>query len=290
MNLAQSDTKKWLDRKEYPFKSNYIELPMGNMHYLDEGEGDPIVMVHGNPGWSFEFRNIVKQMSKTNRCIVPDHIGFGLSDKPYEWDYLPNEHAQNLDTLLESLDLKNITLVVNDWGGPIGLSYALKHPEKIKKIVIMNSWMWSVENEEHYQQFSKFMGGGFGKFMTKNFNFFGKVVLKGVLGDKKSLPKNIHKHFYKHMETPQDRKGCYTFPKQIIEASDWLDSLWKQKEKIDNIQTVIIWGMKDRAFREQELNYWIENWKNPEIIKLENIGHFPQEEDPESLIKVLKEE
>lgn len=290
MSLSNQNypNRPWLDRNEYPFESNFINVPAGKMHYLDLGEGDPIVMVHGNPGWSFEFRNIVKEMFKTNRCIVPDHIGFGLSDKPYEWDYLPQDHASNLEKLLNSLELENITLVVNDWGGPIGLSYALKYPEKIKKIIVMNSWMWSVENEQHYQQFSNFMGGTIGKFLTKNFNFFGKVVLKGVLGNEKSLPKNIHKHFYKHMETREDRKGCYTFPKQIIAASRWLNSLWEQREKIKDTPMTIIWGMKDRAFREIELKQWKSYWKNAKVIELDEIGHFPQEEAPNTLIHELK--
>ncbi|MBB6463763.1 alpha/beta fold hydrolase [Flammeovirga kamogawensis] len=281
--------KKWFDAKEYPFDDHFYKVPVGNMHYIDEGEGDPIVMVHGNPGWSFEFRNEVKALSKTNRCIVPDHIGFGLSDKPYDWDYLPEHHAENLELLLDSLDLTNITLVVNDWGGPIGLSYALKHPEKIKRIVIMNTWMWSLEDDEFYQSFSNFFGKGFGKSLTKRFNFFGKVALKGVLGDKKSLSKKIHKYYYKHMETPKERKGCYTFPKEIIDSSEWLASLWSQKSKIDTIPTTFIWGMKDRAFRDVELKYWVDNWNNFKVIELEEVGHFPQEESPQVLINELRE-
>lgn len=290
MNLSAQNTlyPKWLDRTEYPFQSNYFELSIGKMHYIDEGNGEPIVMVHGNPGWSFEFRNIVKELSKTHRCIVPDHIGFGLSDKPYDWNFLPKSHAQNFKLFMDSLNLDNITLVVNDWGGPIGLSYALKHPKKIKKIIILNTWMWSVTNDPYYQKFSKFMGGGFGRFMIKNFNFFGRKVVKKAVGNKKKLDKNIHKHYFKHLETKKDRKGCYVFPKEIIGSSEWLDSLWQQKEKISSIQTTIIWGMKDIAFREQELNYWIENWNNPKVIKLKEIGHFPQEEAPKKIISELK--
>lgn len=287
MSLS-AQNPKWLDRNEYPFESNFFQLPMGKMHYVDEGKGDPIVMVHGNPGWSFEFRNIVKEMSKTQRCIVPDHIGFGLSDKPYDWDYLPESQANNFELFMDSLNLNNITLVVNDWGGPIGLSYALKYPEKIKKLVILNTWMWSVENDPYYQKFSGMMGGSFGKFMIKNFNIFGRMVVKKAVGDKKKLTKNIHKHYYKHLESKKDRKGCYTFPKEIIGSSEWLNVLWQQREKINSIPTTIIWGMKDIAFREQELNYWTKNWKNPKVIKLEEIGHFPQEEAPEKLINELK--
>ncbi len=288
-NFAQkTDNPKWLDTKEYPFENHYFQLPMGKMHYVDEGEGAPIVLVHGNPGWSFEYRNIIKEMSKTNRCIAPDHIGFGLSDKPYSWDYLPKNHADNLEKFLDSLNLNNIILVVNDWGGPIGLSYALKHPEKIKKLVIMNTWMWSVENDPYYQKFSGMMGGGFGRFMIKNFNIFGKMVVKKAVGDKKKLKKEIHRHYYRHLETKKDRKGCYVFPKQIIASSDWLDSLWKKRNRIKNIPTAIIWGMKDIAFREQELDYWIDNWTNPKVIRLQEIGHFPQEESPMKVIEEIQ--
>ena len=285
---AQDEKPKWLNQKEYPFKSHFLSLDIGKLHYIDEGQGDPIIFVHGNPGWSFEFRNIIKELSKTNRCIAPDHIGFGLSDKPYSYDYLPKQQADNFEKLLDSLNLKNITLVVNDWGGPIGLSYAIKHPEKIKKIIILNTWLWSVENDPYYRKFSGMMGGSIGRFMIKQFNIFGKMVVKKAVGDKKKLTKEIHKHYYKHLATPKDRKGCYVFPKQIIASSSWLDSLWQQRQKINSIPTTIIWGMKDVAFREQELNYWISNWNNPKIIKLDTIGHYPQEEAPEILIEELK--
>lgn len=280
---------KWLDKKEYPFKGRFLELSMGKMHYLDEGHGEPIIMVHGNPGWSFEFRNIVKVLSKTHRCIVPDHIGFGLSEKPYSWTYLPRQHADNFEKLINSLSLGIITLVVNDWGGPIGLSYAIKYPEKIKKIVILNSWMWSVKSDWYYQGFSGFMGGAIGRYLIKHYNIFGKSVVKKAVGDSKKLTKYIHRHYYNHLETPQDRKGCYTFPKQIIGSSEWLDELWKKKENINTIPTTLIWGMKDIAFREKELKKWIEHWVNPKVIKLDNVGHFPQEEEPETLIKELLE-
>jgi haloalkane dehalogenase len=93
---------KWLDRKEYPFESHWFQLPMGKMHYVDEGTGDPVVMVHGNPGWSFEFRKVIRGLSQTNRCIASDHIGFGLSDKPFDWDYLPKSQAENFEKLMET--------------------------------------------------------------------------------------------------------------------------------------------------------------------------------------------
>ncbi len=280
---------KWLDRSEYPFESRYFHTPAGRMHYIDEGKGEPVVMVHGNPGWSFEFRNIIKEMSKTNHCIAIDHIGFGLSDKPFEYDYLPENQAKNFALIMDSLNLSNITMTFNDWGGPIGLSYAIKHPEKIKKFVIMNTWLWSVEDDPHYQKFSGFMGGGFGKFMIKNFNLFAHFFLPKVFGDKKNLPKHIHKQYYKHLATRKDRKGCYTFPKHIIASSNWLNRLWEQREKINSIPATFVWGMKDIAFREKELNNWLGNWNNPRVIKLDGVGHYPQEEAAEDVIKAIRD-
>ncbi len=278
---------KWLNKNDYSFPSKYFKTAQGNMHYVDVGEGDPIVMIHGNPAWSYEYRNVIKGLSDKHRCIANDHIGFGFSDKPSNWDYLPEHHAQNLEALLNHLELKNITLVVNDWGGPIGLSYALKYPEKIKKLVILNTWMWSVENDPHYQKFSGFMGGNVGSFLTKYFNFFGKSVVKMVFGDKNKLKNGVHEHYYKHLEKPSERKGCYTFPREIIGSSKWLASLWEQREKINKIPTTFIWGMKDIAFRENELNTFVNHWHNPKIIPLPDAGHYPQEESPETLVMEL---
>src|SRR4029077_21135086 len=106
------------------------------MHYLDEGRGEPLLFVHGNPTWSFYWRTLVTGLSDRYRCIVPDHIGCGLSDKPQGWTYNLQGHIDNLVQLIDALDLRDITLVVHDWGGPIGMGAALKHADRIKRIVI----------------------------------------------------------------------------------------------------------------------------------------------------------
>ena len=275
--------KSWLSKTEYPFKSNYYKLPIGKMHYLDEGSGFPIVFVHGNPGWSYEYRKQIKELSRTNRCIAADNIGFGLSDKPYDWNYLPQNHAENFAAFIEHLKLDKFVLVVNDWGGPIGLSYAINHPEKIKHIIITNTWLWSSKDDLYFRMFSGFVGGPIGRFLIRKYNFFGKVIIKSCFADKSKFDKTV----YEHLETEQDRKGCWTFPKQIIAASDWLESLWQQRSKIQEIPKTIIWGMKDIAFREKELNIWDKGLKNKEIIRLKNAGHYPHEEAAERFSEVL---
>ncbi len=281
----QRKKPEWLDQNEYPFESHFLTVPAGNLHYIDEGQGDPVVMVHGNPGWSFEYRNLVKALSAVHRCIVPDHIGFGLSDKPQNWSYRPKDHAANFEQLMLVLDLSNITLIVSDWGGPIGLAFAIKYPARIKKIIVLNSWLWSVKQDPYYRKFSGFMGGVVGRFLIRRFNFFGKVIVKKAMGDPGLLNENVHRHYYRHLATAAERKGCYTFPKEIIASSDWLDELWQQRERISSLPTTIIWGMKDIAFRKQELNHWRTHWGKPHVVQLERIGHFPQEESPEVILR-----
>ena len=286
---AEMEYPKWLDREEFPFDAHFFETPQGHMHYVDEGEGEPIVMAHGNPGWGFEFREVIKAMSPTNRCIAADLIGFGLSDKPESFDYKPQSQAALFESFLESLDLNNITLVVNDWGGPIGLHYAIKHPERIKRLVILNTFLWSVKGDPHFEKFSSMMGGRLGKFLIYNFNFFGRAVVKKAVGDKKKLTKNIHRHYYKHMATRSERKGSHVFPGQIIGASDWLEELWSQRDMIKHLPAAFVWGMKDIAFREQELNKWSTEWPDAKVVKLPEVGHFPQEEAPDEVIRMLKD-
>lgn len=277
----------WIDKSEYPFTPKKFALPMGTMSYVDEGEGMPLVMIHGNPSWSFEFRALVKRFSKTHRCIVPDHIGFGLSDKPAEWDYLPQQHAENLEKLLDSLDLENITLLVGDWGGPIGLSYAIKHPERIKNIAITNTWMWSAQADWYYQAFSGFVGGAIGRWLIRKYNFFTRTILESIYGDKSKLTPEIHQHFLMPLVKPEERKGNWVFPKQIIAASDWLGELWSQRDALDGKIKLFAWGMKDIAFREKELNHWMQNFPTVRVARYPDAGHFLAEEKADELIQEM---
>ena len=129
-------------RHLYPFKSHYMDINGLNYHFLDEGHGDPVVMIHGNPTWSFYYRKLVEGLSVRFRTVVPDHIGCGLSDKPdvHRYDYRLKSRVDDLENLLHHLGInKNITLVLHDWGGMIGMAYALRYPERIDRFVIMNT-------------------------------------------------------------------------------------------------------------------------------------------------------
>jgi haloalkane dehalogenase len=277
-------TPDWLDRQAYPFEPHFFRTPAGMMHYVDEGTGEPIIFVHGNPAWSFEFRKLIQAFSRTNRCIAPDMIGFGLSDKPADWSYLPEEQAKNLDLFLESVSLKNITMVVGDWGGPVGLSYAIRHPEKIKNIVITNTWLWSVRFDWYFRAFSTFMGGPVGRWLIRNRNFFADTMVRAAFGDKSRLTPEIHAQYLLPLSKPEERKGNWVFPGEIIGSSDWLQSLWDNHDLLREKNILIAWGMKDVAFREKELKRWMDAFPLARVVRYEDAGHFIPEEKPEELI------
>ena len=269
--------ENWLDKNDYPFQSKYFDLPMGRMHYVDEGKSaHAIVMVHGNPTWSYTYRKLIKSLSHKHRCIALDHIGFGLSDKPIEWDYLPENHAINFEKFLNHLDVKSISLIVGDWGGPIGLSFAVNYPNKIKSIVITNTWMWSLKGIFHFEMFSKFMGGIIGRALIKRYNFFVKVLMKRMFRAK--LAPSVHQHYIEPLKLPMDRKGCWIFPKQIIGSSNWLAKLWDKRHSIVNKPSLIIWGKSDIAFRDVELEKWKSIFTELEVHEYGEVGHFVQEE------------
>lgn len=277
----------WIDRNEYPFESRYFEVPAGRLHYVDEGAGCPIVMVHGNPTWSFLYRYLIKQLQPRYRCIAMDHIGFGLSDKPMDWSYLPEDHAKNLTALIDNLELSNITLVLQDWGGPIGLSYAVAHPEKVARIVFMNTWAWPVNRDCYYVAFSGFMGGPVGRMLIRRYNFFAQVVLRRAFGDRSKLSKDVHMHYLRPLEAPQDRKGCMVFPKQIVASTPWLEQIWGGISVLNGKPKLFVWGMKDIAFRDKELRRWEQTFPEARYLRLEGVGHFVQEEASNELAEAI---
>ena len=280
---------EWLDRDEYPFESHYLDLEMGRLHYVDEGTGDPIVMVHGNPTWSYLYRHLIKDLSSEYHCIAMDHIGFGLSDKPTDWTYKPEEHGKNVAALMEALNLKDVTLVVQDWGGPIGLSYAIHHPENIKRLILMNTWMWPVDRDGYYRAFSKFTGGWIGRSLIRHYNFFARVIMRQSYGDKKKLTEKIHRHYLQPLQKAEERKGCWVLPGEILGSTAWLGNLWTRKSVIADKPMLIVWGMKDIAFREKELNVWLDTFPDAEVVRLAKVGHYVQEEGATELGQAVKQ-
>ncbi len=265
-----------LDQQAYPFTSKWHATPEGTMHYIDEGKGEVMLFVHGTPTWSFLYRNLIRHYSQHYRCIAADNLGFGLSEKPTDADYRPEAHSLRLEGLIAALDLKNITLVVHDFGGPIGLAYAIRHPENIQRLVIFNTWLWSNQDDPAKVKIARLMGGSVGRFLYTYLNFSPRVLLKMAFHDKSKLTPSIHSHYLRPFSNRAERGALFVFVQELL--SDWFQSLWQQRDKIIKLPTLLLWGMQDPAFGKKDLERWEKHLENSTVIRLEGVGHFPQEE------------
>lgn len=282
-----SSAQNWLDTVEYPFHSNYLTTPHGKLHYIDEGQGDVILFIHGTPTWSFLYRNYIKDLSKTHRCIALDHLGFGLSDKPQRFSGTPQEHAKNLTLLIEHLNLENITLVVHDFGGPIGLSYAIANQENVKGIILFNTWLWQTKEDKDAQKINKILHSRLGNFLYLNTNFSPTVLLKKAFYNKKHLSKKLHTQYKKPFPNKNSRYGLLNIGKSLIGSSDWYGELWKNADAIKNKPVLLLWGEKDNFIKKQNQEKW-ENFFTNKSVYLFEAGHFVQEEKTDHTLSIIK--
>jgi pimeloyl-ACP methyl ester carboxylesterase len=270
---------EWLNREEYPFESKYMEIGNHKLHYIDEGNGEVLLFVHGTPSWSFDFRNVIKILKKKFRCIAFDHFGFGLSDKPIDYDYRTRNHANTLATLTEHLQLQNFSLVLHDFGGPIGFSYAIQHPDKIRSLIVLNSWMWSHESEPEFNKLKRILKNPLLPFLYLRLNFSARYLMPASFGDKK-LTSQIRDHFTKPFSTKKGRYGTLAFARSLLYDQDWFQSLWDSRDVIADKPVLLIWGMKDKFVTANALNRFREAFMQHAVKTIDGAGHFPQEEEP----------
>ena len=280
----------WVSDEMYPFASRWFQTADGHrMHYVDEGAGVPIVFVHGNPSWSFEFRHLIGGLRDEFRCIAADHVGFGLSSRSTDRaDHHPRAHSRRLIELLEHLDVDDVTLFMADWGGPIGLEFARKHPSRVGRIAISNTWCWPVADDGHFVRFSFVMRSFVGQFMIKRLNCFVNKVVPKAIGNKSAITPEMLNHYRNALPTAGAREACAALPGHIVGATDWLTEIWDGREAFADKPAVAFWGLRDIAFRRKELDRWSQDLSDCRVYEFEDCGHFLAEEAPERILPTLR--
>ncbi len=284
--MAQ-DPFPWLHRTEYPFRSHYYAVNGQQLHYLDEGRGELLLFVHGTPSWSFDFRKVIKALRDDFRCVAVDHIGFGLSDKPEDYDYATVNHARTLERFVLDKDLKDITLIVHDFGGPIGLKFAIDHPERVSRLVILNSWLWSSEGDPEFIRFSRLLKSPLLPFLYRWLNFSPRFLLPKSYGDARP-GKEVLKHYTKPFTNRKQRNGALAFARSLLHDQAWFEELWHGRAAIADKPTLLIWGMKDPIITPRNLEKFEQGFPNATTVKLAASGHFPQEEEPEQVTGAIR--
>ena len=288
--IASTLRPDWVSDDMYPFQSRFFATASGHrMHYVDEGKGEPIVFVHGNPAWSFEFRHAIRELRSEFRCVAPDHIGFGLSSRSSRReDHHPESHALRFAALLDHLNLRDITLFMNDWGGPIGLDFARRHPERVRRLVVANTWCWPVGDDFHFKAFSFLMSSWIGQYLIRHRNMFVNRVMPKAVGDRGILTPEIMAHYRNAQPSPADRAAHAALPGYIVGAGDWLRSIWDDRAAFAEKPALLLWGLKDIAFRRKELERWESALADFELHEFEECGHFLAEEAPDRVVSALR--
>ena len=268
----------WLNTNEYPFKHHYFKVNDTTMHYVDEGEGEVLLFVHGTPSWSFEFRNVIKFLSKKYRCIAIDHIGFGLSEKPAKYDYTVQNHTASLLKLVTHLQLNQFTMLVHDFGGIIGLAAAEQIPEKIKGLVILNTWCRSIQDEPEYKKMKMILGSPLVPLLYRYLNFSAKYILPAAFGERSRLTPEIHQHFLRPFSKVSERNGTIAFAKSLLRDQDYYASVGEKLSILKDNPVLIIWGMKDEFITEKHLLWMQEQFPGSKVVRYDDAGHFVLEE------------
>ncbi len=278
-------------RALYPFRSHYFEVNPGvRMHYVDEGEGAPVLMVHGNPTWSFYFRRLVLGLRRRHRCVVPDHIGCGLSDKPGDYTYRLQRHVENLEKLVSQLDLRGMTLVLHDWGGAIGMAMARRHADRIKRIVILNTAAFP--SPRIPRRIAACRIPLFGAVAIRGFNLFSRAALRmAVAHPERMTPRTVQGYLHPY-NSWRNRIAVLRFVQDIPMSSDHpsyslLAQTGADLTRFRNLPVLICWGGRDFCFDDSFLETWRETFPAAEVHRFADAGHYVLEDAHETILPIV---
>lgn len=276
----------------YPFESRYVAVPGGSMHYVDEGDGPVVLMLHGNPTWSFYFRDLVIGLRDRYRVVAPDHIGCGLSDKPAQYPYTLATHIDNVTRLIDRLKLNDVTLVVHDWGGAIGFGWAVRHPRRVSRLVVFNT--------------AAFLGGRMpwrirvcrwpvvGELAVLQGNAFARAALRMAVRKPERMTPAVKAGYLLPYDSPAHRVGVLCFVRDIpvhpgVPSHRVLTQISRGLDALRDRPMAIHWGMRDFCFTGRFLDQWTARFPAAVVQRYEDAGHYVVEDAHERILPSLRE-
>ncbi|MFQ5899847.1 MAG: alpha/beta fold hydrolase [Candidatus Methylomirabilia bacterium] len=279
----------------FAYRAKFHAVDGVRLAYVEQGKGEPVILLHGNPTWGFLYRKFIPPLARTNRVIVPDHMGFGRSDKPLDASlYRLARHITNLESLLLKLNAKHATLVMQDWGGPIGLGFAIRHPERIKRLVILNTWAWVVPaGTRIHALLEQFRIPGLGEALVQGLNLFVEGFLPAGISKKERVTPALMRAYRAPFPDWNSRVGILAFPRDITVGDDHpsAPTMREISEKLPGLKvpTLLIWAVKDPAFPRAMIGLWQKIYPEAEVHTLEQAGHYLQEDEPEAIVALIQD-
>jgi pimeloyl-ACP methyl ester carboxylesterase len=279
-------------RRLYPWEGADLELPSGHrLHYVDTGAGRPLLFVHGNPTWSFYWRRLIADLSVDHRCVAVDHLGAGLSDKPADGPYTLQAHIDRLVALIDLLDLRDVTLVVHDWGGPIGFGAACARHERFSRLVLFNT---SVFLEHVPLSIRMARWPGVGEAVVQGLNGFVRAGLLRAFAHPSRVPADVKRGFLAPYPTPADRVGHLGFIRDIPVEPDHptrpvVERLTRDVPALlGDRPALILWGDRDFVFTPRFLERWRQILPHAEVHRFPDAAHWVVEDAHDRIVPLLR--
>lgn len=251
-------------------------------------------MLHGDPTWGYLYRNFIGPLARQYRCIVPDHMGMGKSAVPQDRSlYRLEQHVSNLEALLLSLDVRDLTLVLHDWGGPVGLGFATRHPERIKRLVLLNTWAFAPWPAGPFPRLLELIRSARGENFVLQKNGYLESALKGTTHYPEYLTETIMQAYHAPFPTPESRLATLCWSQDIpVHQTDVSYAEMKRIEHhlplFRHTPVLLVWGMRDPVLPPAVLKLWQQVYPQAETYELEDASHFLQEDAPEQIVQRLE--
>ncbi|MGH3531679.1 MAG: haloalkane dehalogenase [Mycobacterium sp.] len=270
----------------YPFGSHWFDSTRGRMHYVDEGSGQPILFCHGNPTWSFLYRDVVIALRDRFRCIAPDYLGFGLSERPTGFGYTAVEHASVVGELVDHLGLDDYLTMGQDWGGPINMAVGVQRADRIRGVVLGNTWFWPADTMP-MKAFSRVISSPVMQYAILRRNFFVEQLIPAGTEHRPSTA--VMAHYRGVQPSAEARVGVAELPKQILAARPLLTRLAREvPATLGTKPALFIWGMKDAAFRPGPMIPRMRAaFPDHTVVELPTAKHFIQEDAPGPIAEAI---
>jgi pimeloyl-ACP methyl ester carboxylesterase len=276
----------------FPFRPRYLRTDRVRLHYVDEGPRDaqPLLFLHGNPTWSYLWRRQIAELSKRgHRCVAFDHMGFGRSDKPSQLAvYSLQAHMNNALALIDGLELRDVVLVAHDWGGPIGLGALLERRERLRALVLMNTWAWELPS--FLPPFLReFRAEGLGEILALGGNLFVESIPGGMA--QRDIDPVMMDAYRAPFPDYWSRAGMLAFQREIPlterdRSSQLMGSIHERLHALD-VPVLLIWGLRDRVFQPVFLDQWREVFPAARTVELEDAAHFLVEDRPDAVTEAI---